>query len=164
MENLKRVRDSVKETLESKKHLKILVIVGLIFFGIFIAFPVFSIPGNGLLFQLGVFSAFGYFVMIVFALLMGLMVAMRVYKYDLTKSGGKAGKGFIGGFFGFIGGIFGTAGCPACVAAIFGFLGSGATLFLVKNQWYVVGISFLLLIISIYMTSLEIKDGCSNCC
>ena len=88
------------------------------------------------------------------------MISMQIYNYKLKKSIKKAGGAVAGGFSGFIAGIFGTASCASCVAAIFGFLGLGTVFFLIEYQWYIVGISLLFILLSIYFTSLSIEKDC----
>lgn len=157
------VVDAVKKVMEEKNYFIIFLVTMLIFLILLISIPVFAIPGNSLKFQLEVFTPLNYLVMLMLSALVGLMISMRVYDYKTKKSFGKVGGGISGGFFGFIAGIFGTASCPLCVAALFGFLGTGTVLFLIDKQWYVTGISAIFLLLSIYFTSLSIEKKCEKC-
>ena len=101
--------------------------------------------------------------MITLSSLIGLMVSMQVYVYKIKKSAKGVGRGAVGGFSSIMAGLFGTASCSSCVAALFGFLGVGTVFFLIQYQWYIVGISLFLMLISIYFTSLSIEKNCEAC-
>lgn len=164
MSKLTIVFNSIKNVLKRKNYFLMFLVTSIIFLALFILIPVFIIPGNSLKFQLGIFMPLNYFVMILFSSLAGLMISMRTYNYKMKKSLIGVGGGVFGGFFGFVAGIFGTVTCPACVAAIFGFLGTGATLFLIEKQWYIMSIAAVFLLVSIYLTSLSIEKKCEKCC
>lgn len=154
---------SSKKVFHSRESFKIFIITSFLFLALFILLPIFLTPGNSLIFQLGVFTFWNYVLMISLSGLIGLMISMQVYTYKIKKSAKGSGKGVVGGFSGFVAGIFGTAACSSCVAAIFGFLGLGTVLFLVEYQWYIVGISLALVLVSIYLTSLGIEKNCEVC-
>jgi len=160
---IKTMYESSKNVLDSKGNFRIFLISTTLFLAVFIFLPVILIPGNSLIFQLGIFTFWNYVLMILLAGLIGLMISMQVYIYKIKKSVRGSGKGVIGGFSGFVAGIFGTAACSSCVAAIFGFLGLGTVFFLIKYQWYVVGISLALVLLSIFMSSLSIEKNCEVC-
>ncbi|RMD66101.1 hypothetical protein D6817_04780, partial [Candidatus Pacearchaeota archaeon] len=90
-------------------------------------------------------------------------IALQVYSYKIKSAGKNYGKGILSAFSGFTAGIFGTAACSSCIAAVFGFLGLGGVFFLVKYQWYVVSISIVLVLISVYLTARAVDKGCEVC-
>lgn len=160
---IKIIYESSKKVLNSKYYLKIFIISALLFLSIFILSPIFLTPGNSLSFQLGIFTFWNYVLIILLSGLIGLMISMQVYNYKIKKSMRGAGKGVVGGFSGFTAGIFGTAACSSCVAAIFGFLGLGTVFFLIEYQWYIVGVSLVFVLTSIYLTSKGIEKNCEVC-
>jgi len=155
---------SSKKVLISEGYFKkFLIAVGL-FLVIFILLPTYLTPGNTLKFQLTeVFTFWNYIMMILISALLGLMISMQMYTHKLKKSMKNTGKGVVGGFSGLVAGVFGTAACSSCVAAIFGFLGLGTVFFLIKYQPFIVGGSLLLVLISIYLTSVGIEKNCEVC-
>jgi hypothetical protein len=163
MNKIKIVLKTIGNVLSKKNYAVIFLITGLFFVIFFVSIPIFAIPGNSLKFQMGVYTPLNYLAIFFFSVLVGLMASMRTYNYKMKKSLRKVSGGVFGGFFGFIGGFFGTATCPACVAAIFGFLGTGATLFLIERQLYVMAVSAIFLLLSIYLTSMSIEKKCENC-
>jgi len=94
---------------------------------------------------------------------MGIMIPMQLYSNHLKKSLKNIKGGIIGGLSAFIAGIFGTAACSSCIAVFFGFLGIGGVLFLARYQWYIVGGSAILILISIYLLAKKINNDCEVC-
>jgi len=160
---IKLIYNSARETLRKKKYIWLFVIITTFLLSLYILIPVFSISGNSLLFQLSIFTFKDYVVLIPLSLLVSLMITMQIYSYKKRKSMKEIGKGVVGGYSGIVAGVFGTASCSSCVAAIFGFLGIGSVLFLIKYQWYVVGISAAIIILSLYLTSSSIEKNCEAC-
>lgn len=163
MNKIKIVFKSIKNVISKRNYFIILLVTSLIFLTLFILLPVFFIPENNLVFQLKVFTPLNYITMFVFSALVGLMISMQIYNHRIKKSLKNVGGGFFGSISGFVAGIFGTASCPICVAAIFGFLGTGTVFFLIEKQWYVMIISLFLILLSIYLTSLGIEKNCEKC-
>ncbi len=160
---IKIIINSSKRTLHDKNYFLTFLIITLMFLSAFVLLPVLSIPGNSLSFQLGIFTFWNYVLMILLSGLIGLMISMQIYVYKIKKSVRGVGRGVVGGFSSIAAGLFGTASCASCVAAIFGFLGAGTVLFLIEKQWYIVGISLALVLLSIYLTSLNIEKNCETC-
>jgi len=153
---IKLIYNSTKEILSKKSYKLLFLFIAVIVLAIYIIIPVFSIPGNDFLFQLSIFTFKDFIVLIPFSLLVSLMISMQIYSYKQRKSLRLVGKSVVGGYSGIVAGVFGTASCSSCVAAIFGFLGTGSVLFLIANQWWVVSIAGLLVILSLYLTSIGI--------
>ena len=163
MENpIKIIYKASKRILSNRNYLLTFIFISILFLTIFILIPVFAIPGNDILFQLGIFTYWNYILMFTLATFVSLMISMQIYNYKLKKSIKRAGGAVAGGFSGFIAGLFGTASCASCVAAIFGFLGVGTVFLLIKYQWYIVGISLVFILLSIYFNSLSIERGCKT--
>lgn len=160
---VKIIHKSIIKVLRKKNNFKIFTGSTLLFLSLFILLPVFLVPGNSLLFQLSIFTFWNYVLMILLSILIGIMISMQVYNYKTKKSIKISGKGVVGSFAGFIAGMFGTAACSSCIAAIFGFLGIGTVFLLLEYQPYIVTISIALVLLSIYMTSVEINKNCSAC-
>jgi len=146
--------------LSNIKYLISFIVIALVLFGIFIMIPVWTIPGNDLLFQLDIYTLKDYSLLIILALFMSLMIAMQVYSYQVKKSAVKATGSAAAVVPGFAAALFGTASCSSCVAVIFGAFGFGTVLFLIKYQWYIFVFSFLLVGVSIYFSSVSIEKGC----
>ncbi len=163
MSKIQIIFKSIKEVMRNKNDVTIFSVASLIFLMLFISIPVFTIPGNSLLFQLEIFTFWNYVLMILLSVLIGLMTSMQIYAYKIKKSVRGVGRGVVGGFSSIMAGLFGTASCASCLTVVFGFLGIGTVFFLIKYQWFIVGISLFLIIISIYFTSLSIEKNCGVC-
>lgn len=138
-----------------------------LFLLLFIYIPVTKIPGNSFSFQISIFTFKDWFSLIALSLLSSLSLTMNVFVFDqenksrLTKS--SFGRGSLGIIYGFIGSIFGpTASCASCVGSIFGFLGVGAVIFMIRYQTYILLTFVILILFSIYYTSLRVLGICKR--
>lgn len=160
---VKLVYKSAKEALSKRNYLIMFLIIFVLIIIINILIPVFTIPGNTILFQLSIFGFKDYLVLVPISFLVSLMITMQVYSYKKRKSLKEVGKSVVGGSSGLVAGVFGTASCSSCIAVLFGFLGLGTVYFLIKYQWYVVGISAAIVLLALYLTSLNIEKNCGVC-
>lgn len=119
-------------------------------------------PENSLVMQLSLLKPTNYALIIALGVLISLLIVMQFYSY---KNAGSAsyGKTALSGGSAFFAAVVGTAGCASCVATAFAFLGFGASAFLVKHQLLVMGIAILVVIASLYFTSLKISGECTTC-
>lgn len=165
MENPLIIYQSSKEILSKKSYFILFSSTVLIMFLAYILIPVLSIPGNTILFQLSIWKLKDYAVIIPLSFLVSLMITMQVYSFKQKRENRlkETGKSVVGGYSGIVAGVFGTASCSSCVAAIFGFLGTGSVFFLIKYQWYVVTISIILVLLSLYLSSMNIQKNCKAC-
>ena len=156
---------SSKEILSKKNYLSLFLIITLLLLAAYVLIPVFTIPGNDILFQLSIWKFKDYAVLIPLSFLVSLMITMQVYSFKQKRKNtlNETGKSVVGGYSGIIAGVFGTASCSSCVAAIFGFLGTGSVLFLIEYQWYVVAGSIALVLLSLYLSSLNVQKKCGVC-
>lgn len=137
---------------------------------LFVLMPVLSIPGNSISFQLSLFTAQNWVLFAVLAPLIALLLTMQVFIFRRAqnaaakaKSLGSAASGVVGGYVGILGGVFATATCSWCVAAIFGFLGTGAVLFIAQNQFWAVLTAISIMIISLYFAARKVGKACDSC-
>jgi len=151
-----------KEVLSRKSYLMAFIALVFIIITIFISIPIFLIPANSLLFQLTVFTIKDYLLLTVLSILTSLIIVMQVFSYKDAKFC-SPGKTAVSGGSAVVAALFGTASCSACLAAVFGFLGIGTVFFLVEYQWFIVGIAILIMLISLYFTSLKLKGFCESC-
>jgi len=158
---LKLVYNASEEVLKNQNYLKFFTVISLVVASVYILLPVFTIPGNNLLFQLEIFTLKDYFLIISLSLLVGLMITMQVYSYKKTKRL-QAGKSVLGSSSGIMAGLFGTASCSSCLTSLFGFLGASNVLFLAEHQVYVVTASMTLILAFLYFTARKIN--CNGMC
>ena len=151
-----------KQVLSKRNYFIGFIVSILVVFLVFMALPVFLIPGNDLAFQLTIFKAWNYVLLFVLSVLTSLLIVTNVYMYREAKKA-QLGKAAAGGSSAIFAGVFATAGCSSCFAALFGFLGVGAVFFLVKYQWFIVSLSIAIMLLSLYLTSLRFKGVCKNC-
>lgn len=137
---------------------------------LFVLVPVWSIPGNDPAFQLSLFSLENWILFIVLALLIALLLTMQVFIFRRARDAaskarnlGNAAVGAAGAYAGILGGVFATAACSWCVAAVFGFLGTSAVLFIAQNQIWAVILSIFIMLASLYFASRSILKKCKNC-
>lgn len=134
---------------------------------LFVLVPVWSVPGNSVDFQLSLFTFENWVLFIVLALLIALLLTMQIFIFRRAKSAaikakslGNAVTGAAGAYAGVLGGVFATAACSWCVAAVFGFLGTGTVLFIAQNKFWAVLIAISIMIISLYFASKKVNNAC----
>ena len=156
------------KTVLSKKFylLGFLTLIPLTFF-LFVMIPVWTIPGNSLDFQLGIFSERDYILLSILLFLTSLFLTMQVFIFrnsisakDKTTA---AVKGGVGGYTAVVGSVFATAACSSCLFALFGFLGFGTLFFLLEHQWYILTGAMLLLVVYLYFASKKVNGICDVC-
>ncbi|MBI2674750.1 MAG: hypothetical protein HYX22_03390 [Candidatus Yanofskybacteria bacterium] len=169
MSKLQQIHSAARQMLGEQKHVVIVLLFALFFFGLFVFIPVVTTPGNTLAFQLSIFRIQDYFLMICLALLVGLNFSMNIYarrkqsqSVNISKS---AASGTAAGFGGAFGAIVGTATCASCLASLFGVvgLGIGSVAFVLKYQTFFLLGSIALVIISVYFTARKINKVCNSC-
>lgn len=103
----------------------------------------------------------------VLSLLVALYVTMQAFifrnAYMAQTKLVSVGKGGAIGYLGVFAAVLGTATCASCLIALFGFLGFGGIVFLLKNQIYVVGLSLIVLLASLYFSSRKVNGVCESC-
>jgi hypothetical protein len=134
---------------------------------LFVLVPVWSIPGNDVAFQLSLFTIGNWTLFVILALLIALLLTMQVFIFRRArnaavkaKSLGSAAVGATGAYAGVLGGVFATAACSWCVAAVFGFLGTGTVLFIAQNQFWAVLVAISIMLVSLYFTSKKVVSAC----
>lgn len=133
----------------------------------FVLVPVWSVPGNDIAFQLSLFTLGNWILFAVLALFIALLLTMQVFIFRRAKNAavkakglGNAVTGATGAYAGVLGGVFATAACSWCVAAVFGFLGTGTVLFIAQNQLWAVLVALSILLVSIYFASKKVVKDC----
>lgn len=136
-----------------------------VFFAFFVLVPVWTVSGNTVATQLGIFMARDYAALILLSSLSSLFIIMRVYIMRNKRKMEGVGIATVGGLGAFFAGIAGTAFCASCLAplfAIFG-IGFGGVIFVLEHRFYfVIGITILILI-AIYLTARKINNICDSC-
>ncbi|MBI2671420.1 hypothetical protein HYX16_00640 [Candidatus Woesearchaeota archaeon] len=87
---------------------------------------------------------------------------MQIFSYKQAKSF-SPGRTAVGGGSAVVAALFGTASCASCLVAVLGFLGIGTVFFLVEYQWFIVGLAILIMLVSLYLTSLKLNGVCNSC-
>jgi len=162
---MKEIKQATLEVFKASRYRILAAAVALIMLALYILLPVATIPGNDISLQLSILQPLGIIAMVLLSASIGLLISMQAYSYKMAKQNAalNAGQGAATGFTSIVSAIFSTASCTGCMAAIFPFLSSGAILFLAERQWYVVGITFALVIFSLYLTSKKVANGCKSC-
>ncbi|MEM3074940.1 MAG: hypothetical protein QW727_03295 [Candidatus Pacearchaeota archaeon] len=151
-----------KEVLSRKSYFIAFISLILLIFAVFISIPVFTIPANSFSLQLTIFTVRDYVLLAILSTLTSLLIVMQIFSYKQAKLY-SAGRTAISGGSAVVAALFGTASCASCLAAVFGFLGIGTVFFLVEYQWLIVGIAIIIMLISLYFTSLKLNGVCDIC-
>lgn len=134
---------------------------------LFVLVPVWSVPGNNVDFQLSLFTFGNWILFLALAFLIALLLTMQIFIFRRAKNNavrvrglGNAASGAAGAYAGILGGVFATAACSWCVAAVFGFLGTGTVLFIAQNQLWAVLVALGIMLVSLYFASKKVNNAC----
>lgn len=137
----------------------------LLMFALFVLIPVWAVSGNTIAYQLKIFTARDYAVLVLLSGLSSLFITMQIFVMKLRKKVAGFGGTVGGGLGALFAGIAGTAFCASCLAPLFAFfgIGFGGVVFVLDYRWYfVVGITALMLI-AIYLMARKINKVCTSC-
>lgn len=136
-------------------------------FCLLVIIPVLTIPYNTIAFQLKIYSARDWLLMVILSILFSLSVVMLVRSIALNRIARQRTSVVRNGIAGtagtIIASIFATASCASCVVAILGFLGFGTVLFLLQFRWIITVAAIGLILISLYFTSRKLNGLCEAC-
>ena|SRR3989338_6651630 len=160
---LNEIKSAANNLFADKKYFHVFLLVSFISAVLYIAVPVFAIPGNTLLFWLEIMPWWGYLVLLFFSFSLGLLTTMQIYLSSQRHTVSEASKGIANLVAVIISGLYSTAACAACITTVFAFLGSGVTFFINAHRWEFTGLSITFLLLSIYLASKRINDNCEDC-
>lgn len=158
---------AIQIVLKKPQYSFAFIFVAIIFFALFIAIPIYTIPGNSFSFQLSIFRKQDYVLMIFLTLLVGLNVVLQIYGWRQNKkqTSQNLAQGTAAGAVGVFGAIVGTAACASCLASLFGLigLGTGSVFFVLKNQSYFLLGAIALMLFSLYFAARKVNKVCVLC-
>ncbi|MBI2063604.1 MAG: hypothetical protein HYT65_01260 [Candidatus Yanofskybacteria bacterium] len=164
------VLTAVKKTLSDRRYSAGFIVIAAIVFSLLFWIQVKTVPGNSGRFQIALFDWLDWAVLVAIAVLNALFITIEIHAFNLNRSIAKAGgvgagliTGGIGTSSSVLASIFSTATCSLCVSAIFGFLGANSVVFLVSNRGYVIMITLLLLLLSLYLSGKRFGRTCNEC-
>ncbi len=127
--------------------------------------PIKEIPGDSITFQARLYQFQDYLLIALIATFESLLLVMIFYLFRAQRKQQIAiiGQGNLGLLSGIPAFLFGTKLCPMCLFAIFGFLGSGAVLFLREYHIWLFLASIIILFFSLYSVAKKINGVCTSC-
>lgn len=164
---MKEIIHATQTTLSKRAYLLTFLSLTPLAFLIFIFLQVSTIPGNSFSLQFKVLTLSNYLLMGIVSVLVSLLITMQAFifrnAYLAHTKLTSVGIGEAVGCLGVFAAIVGTATCASCLFALFGFLGFGSIVFLLKNQTYIVSLSIVLLLASLYFSSRKVNGVCQSC-
>lgn len=158
---------AIRKVLGQNSYRTLFVFFAVVIFWLFLAVPVYTIPGNDFAFQLSILGTQGILLLVLLSVVTSLLATFHIYilkhKGSLRTSSSLVGETSGGLLAGSIATVFGTATCAACVSSIFGFLGVGGVLFLVQYRLPITVTAIVLLVVSLYFTSRKVLGICTGC-
>lgn len=156
----------ITEPLKSARGITSLLVISFLIFALLILIPVWTTPGNDVLFQLSILEPFVLGLMIALSVANGLLITMQLYirsevkhKADAAHTAAHAGTAFSV----VVSSLVSTVACAACYSAVLSILGLGTTAFIVEHRlWFAVAamaISFA----AIYYSAKRINNHCAVC-
>ncbi len=145
-------------------YLALAAILSFLFFALYIAIPVITIPGNDVAFHLSATPQLELILNAILSVVMGILFSMQIYSWrnrmgDFTN----AGFSFAGLFSGGISTLFASASCAGCVGALFSFIGFSGITFLLEHKMEIMLGTFAIALIALHFTSNKINGNCRSC-
>ncbi|GIW63745.1 MAG: hypothetical protein KatS3mg091_547 [Patescibacteria group bacterium] len=162
--NLMVVKLAVVSVLKQKVFAGFFAILSVVFFLLSVFLPAL-LARQSIFIQFSILSFFDYLSFGIFAVLSSLCFVLFVYSIVNNSSVSKkavSGAG-VGVFSGLFSAVLASTTCSYCLLAIFGFLGSGFSFFLLDHRVEILFVALILLISSIFFLSKKIIDGCVDC-
>ncbi|OGM26454.1 hypothetical protein A3A76_01255 [Candidatus Woesebacteria bacterium RIFCSPLOWO2_01_FULL_39_23] len=157
---------AVKNVFKEKIFLITFFALSILALWFFIYIPVRQIPGNTFSFQISIFTLKDWFLLVLLSSLTSLSLTMNIFviRNELKNSLSTAtvGRSSFSTLSGMLGSIFGpTASCASCVGSIFGFLGLGGVLLLLKYRQMILLLSIIIMLLTLYYTSKRVLGICN---
>lgn len=160
---MKEILPAAKEVFSLKKNWFYFIGICLFIFGLFVMLPVWTTPGNDILFQLSLFELNVYVLLISLAVLNAYLLTMHIRAHQLKaalhipKSQKASGLGIL------TTSLAATIGCASCYSSILAIFGIGGTAFIVSHRWWFAAIAITLSLFAIWSTSKKINGHCASC-
>lgn len=160
--------DAFRLVFKNKLYSIALLILSLLFFGVFVYIPVTTIPGNDLAFQLQIMTTGDYGLFTTLSILASLSVVYNVFiflkSWRITSNLNHVGNMTVSGFTSFGSSVMGSMTCLACGGSLFlGYIGIGGAVFIFKYRLLLTVLSISLMIISLYFSSRKVLGVCTAC-
>lgn len=155
----------IRGPFKNQNHTSLFFVAFFIFFGLFVLIPVWTVSGNTLATQLGIFTARDYAVLIFLSSLSSLFITMQIYAMWQKRKIEGVSTATAGGLGALFAGIAGTAFCASCLAPLFALfgIGFGGAIFVLEYRWYFVVATTLIMLVAIYLTARKINKVCNSC-
>jgi len=143
-----------------------LVFAGGIFLLLFMV-PVWTTPGNDLLFQLSITPIHVLFSFILLSLLNGVLILEQIEIRYLSHQQAVCHKQTVGEKVSFLGilssAFFATIACAACYSTLLSFLGVGVIGVFVQYRTWIAFASVVITIYALYKSSQRLLGVCNTC-
>ncbi len=159
------VISAIKITLATLKYQVAFIILSVLFIVLYISIPVIVIPGNTIIFQLGLYTISDYVLFIFISTLTSLLMLMHIFLFHHQRT---YGAGAIGGgasmFSGIFAGMFASITCVPCAIGFIGIFGSAGSAIIVSSyQYYFIAGAMLFVLLGIYYASRKVMGYCKTC-
>lgn len=154
--------DVVKTVLHSWQRCFAFVLLAVGLFALFVFVPVWTTPGNDLMFQLSITPVSVFVLMVVLSLGNALVVMMQWHLRQSQKV--KIGAKEIGGGVGLlVASIFSTLACVSCFSSLLSIFGLGGVIFFGEHQLLIAIIALCIMVIALWYTARRVNGVCTRC-
>jgi len=156
---------AIRTVFSEKKYLLVFFLASILFAFLYLYYPVIVVPGNDLFFQLSITPWWGFLLILLLAIGVGLLISMNVFVFSSIKRlhYREAGGTVVGSASSFIASVFGSVTCASCVTALFGFLGVGTVFLLLDYRWHIMAGSIAIIAVSLFFVSKRVNGHCKEC-
>lgn len=155
------LRSAFKKTFARGQDAVVGVSVALAAFALFVLVPVWTTPGNDVLFQLSLLTPATLATMIVLAAANAVLISMHLY---LRRTKAKTGtKEAVGGFALLGSSVVATLGCASCYSSLLSGFGLGGVIFFGKYGVYLSAAIVVISFYAVWMTAKRVEGSCAIC-
>lgn len=160
------VQLGIRQSLNTEKKKSLFLIISALSFALLFSLPVFTVPENTFAFQLSITRWQDVSILLLLSLVISLTVALQIESRKCAASCKAPVSSAVGQggaiTFGAIGAaLLATAACSSCLIGVLGIIGLGTTVAfaLLNYRWYIIGIVFIVSLLSILFTAKKIGSG-----
>lgn len=159
------IKSAIKIVMAEKRNRWIFTIASSVIFVLLYMVPVWTTPGNDIVFHFSILPKWVLILMIVLSFGNGLLIAMQAHIRHVvkTRSVADTAKESATAFGIISSALVSTIACAACYSSVLSLFGLGATAFVVKYQSYIALFAFVLTVVALFYTARRVENKCTAC-
>lgn len=156
------MREALHKSFARPRDWAAFALSALAVFALLVMVPVWTTPGDDVLFRLSITEWDVFVVMAVLSLLNGVLFTMYA-QVRRERASHAVAKQAVTGVAVLTSSLFATIGCAACYSSVLAVFGLGGTIFIVEHRWWFAAVAVGLTLFAIYNTARRLERLCTRC-